>query len=180
MLTLVPPEGRKRSFPLVLRRGRDPSRHAAVSERAKLPMTRRHKRDDACMVSLDEFERLRAEVCASGPPSSGDNLLGMEIDACAYMGDPAYADEDPELWQDMSIISSEDSEWLINGRASGKWEDGASITEALFRIWEETLRYDYQSAHTVVSALGTVTLLAVTQIGPGDFWVTAKIEVTLS
>jgi len=47
------------------------------------------------MVDLEEFEKIRAQVCASGPASRDDDLLGMEIDACAYLGDPAYADNDP-------------------------------------------------------------------------------------
>ncbi|MBK8445261.1 MAG: hypothetical protein IPL41_00630 [Micropruina sp.] len=132
------------------------------------------------MVSSEEFERLRAVVSASGPASSGDNLLGMEIDACAYLGDPAYADDDPELWQGMRVQRSEGSEWLINGRASGKSEDASSIAEALSRIWEQKLRYNYESAHTVRVATESVTLLAVTQSGPGDIWVTARIEVALS
>ena len=42
--------------------------------------------DDVRMIDPDEFEALRAQVCASGPASSGDNLLGMEIDVCAYLG----------------------------------------------------------------------------------------------
>jgi hypothetical protein len=132
-----------------------------------------------CVISLDEFERLRAGVCVSGPASNGDDLLGMEIDACAYLGDSAFADE-PGLWQDMSVQRSEGSEWLIIGRASCQAENAAAIAEALARIWEERLRYNYQSAHTVVSAPDSVTLLAVTQIGPGDIWVTANIRVALS
>jgi hypothetical protein len=131
-------------------------------------------------MSLTEFERLRAEVRASGPASDGDNLLGMEIDACAYLGDPAYADDDPELWHDMSVQRSEGSEWLIRGHATGKAENAASIAEALSRIWEEKLRYNYQSAHTVVAAADSVTLQAVTQIGPGDIWVTTNIRVALT
>ena len=133
---------------------------------------------DACVIRPDEFERLRAEVCASGPASDGDNLLGMEIDASVYL-DPSDGD-DAGLWRGMSVQRSEGAEWLINGRASGKLEDAASIAETLSRIWEQRLRYNYQSAHTVVPAPDSVTLLAVTQIGPGDIWVTAKIHVALS
>jgi hypothetical protein len=105
----------------------------------------------------------------------------MEIDAGAYLGgDPDCADDDPGLWHDMGIQRSEGSEWLITGRASGKSADAATIAETLSRNWEERLRYNYRSAHTVVSAPEAVTLLAVTQIGPRDIWVTAKIEVALS
>jgi hypothetical protein len=31
-------------------------------------------------------------LCVSGPPGDCDNLLGMEIDFCAYLGDHAYDD----------------------------------------------------------------------------------------
>lgn len=143
-------------------------------------MSGRSPGDDGVMVEPDEFEKLREQVCASGPASSGDNLLGMEIDACAYLGDPAYADDEPGLWRDMSVNRSEGSAWLISGRASGKTEDAVSIATALSRIWDEQLKYNYQSAHTVISAPDSVTLRAVTQIGPGDIWVTAHIQVALS
>jgi hypothetical protein len=133
--------------------------------------------DDVGMIDADEFERLRAQVCASGPASSGDNLLGMEIDACAYLGDP---EDDPGLWHEMSVNRSEGSEWLITGRASGKAEDAAAIASTLSRIWDEQLRYNYQSAHTVVSTPDSITLRAVTQIDPGGIWVTAAVQVALS
>lgn len=144
-----------------------------------VPMSNGQMRDDGCVASADEFERIRAEVSASGTASDGDNLLGMEIDACAYLGDPAYADSHHEVWQDMRVQRSEGSDWLINGRAVGKSQDASSIAEALSQIWEQRLRYNYLSAHTVISAPDMVTLLAVTQIGPGDIWVTARIEVAL-
>jgi hypothetical protein len=38
-------------------------------------------------------------VSACGPPGDGDNLLGMEIDFTYLGGDPAYADDNPALWQ---------------------------------------------------------------------------------
>lgn len=104
----------------------------------------------------------------------------MEIDACAYLGDPAYADDDPGLWHDMTVHRSEGSEWLITGRACGKTEDAESIAAALSRIWDEQLRYSHQSAHTVVSSPDSVALRAVTQIDPGGIWVTADVQVALS
>ena len=84
------------------------------------PMNGRVVREDAAVVESDEFERIRAEICASGPASDGDNLLGMEIDCCAFFGDPSYADDSPGLWQDMEVRRSEGAEWLISGRATGK------------------------------------------------------------
>ncbi len=77
----------------------------------------------------------------SGPASTGENLLGMEIDACAYLGDPAYAEEDCELWHDMAVERLKGSDWLITGRADGSKDDAASIAEAQSQIWERSLRY---------------------------------------
>ncbi len=104
----------------------------------------------------------------------------MEIDACAYLGDPAYAEDDPGLWHEMSVNRSEGSEWLITGRASGKAEDAAAIATTLAQIWDRHLRYSYQSAHTVVSTPDSITLWAVTQIDPGGIWVTVEVQVALS
>ena len=131
------------------------------------------------MEDGDEFDRILTEICASGPASDGDNLLGMEIDACAYLGDPDYADDDPGFWHDMSVRRSEGAVWLITGAANGSANDAAPIVAELSRIWEQ-LRYSYRSAHSVISAPDFVTMRAVTQIGPGDIWVTADIRVALA
>jgi hypothetical protein len=155
-------------------------RNCRVEGRPQLPMSGCGVGENTGMVDQDEFERIRAEVCVSGPASEGDNLLGMEIDACAFLGDPAYADDDPGLWHDMTVRRSEGAEWLISGRATGKAEDAASIGAELSRIWEQRLRYDYRSAHTVIWAPDSVTLRAVTQMDPGHIWVTADIQVALS
>ena len=128
----------------------------------------------------EEFERIRSEICASGPASDGDNLLGMEIDCCAFFGDPSYADDSPGLWRNMEVRRSEGAEWLISGRAAGKHGDAQAIASELSSIWEQHLRYHYRSAHTVSTASDAVTLRAVTQIGPGEIWVTADVRVTLS
>jgi len=132
------------------------------------------------MVGLEEFGRTRAEICASSPASDGDNLLGMEIDACAHLGDGAHADEDPDLWRGMRVSSAPAGEWLIVGEATGRASDAPAIAAALSRIWEDRLRYGFRSAHTVVSTPGSVHLLAVTQIALGGFWVTVNVRVSLT
>ncbi|GEL94138.1 hypothetical protein [Cellulomonas composti] len=132
------------------------------------------------MVDPEEFETIRAEICASGPASDGDNLLGMEIDACAFLGDPAYADDEPGLWQDMTVRSARNGDWLIVGEANARTVDASAIADALSRIWSDQLRYRFRSAHTVVSTQGTVNLRAVTQTAPGGFWVTADVRVSLA
>ncbi len=132
------------------------------------------------MVEAEEFERIRSEICASGPASDEDNLLGMEIDCCAYFGDPSDADVSPGLWEDMEVRRAEGAEWLISGRAVGKFDNAQAIASALATIWDLHLRYHYRSAHTVSTAADAVTLRAVTQIGAGDIWVTADVRVGLS
>lgn len=132
------------------------------------------------MLSLDDFERLRREICASGPASDGGNLLGMETDFCAYLGDPAYADEDPGLWQNMIVRRHEGAQWLITARAKGRREDADAIGAELARTWEERLRYQHRAGHTVETAPDHVTLRAVTQTAPGELWVTATVQVDLA
>lgn len=132
------------------------------------------------MVEGEEFERIRAEICASGPASDGENLLGMAIDCCAHLGDPAYADDVTHLWQDVKIRRSDGAEWLISGRATGKRGDAVPIAAELSTIWNRRLRYRYRSAHTLSTTAESVTLRGVTQLGPGDIWVTVRIEVALS
>ena len=131
------------------------------------------------MMDRDEFEVIRAEICASGPASDGDNLLGMEIDCCASFGDRSYADDSPGSWQDMEVRRSEGAEWLISGRALGKRRDAPAIAAELPAIWDQRLRYHFRSAHTVSTAVDAVTFRAVTQIGPGDLWVTVDVQVAL-
>ena len=125
------------------------------------------------------FDAARRVICSSGPPSADDNLLGMEIDFCAFLGDPAYADDDPGLWRDMTVSRAERSEWLITGRGRGKRRDADAIGAGLARIWLDMLRYNFREAHTVERSPDEVALLGVTQIGPGELWVTAKVRVRL-
>jgi hypothetical protein len=125
------------------------------------------------------FDVARREICSSGPPSSDDNLLGMEIDFTAYLGDPAYANNDPGLWQDMAISRAERPEWLIKGHARGRRQDADAIGSKLTRIWLDKLRYNFREAHTVERSSDEVALLGVTQIGPGELWVTANVRIRL-
>jgi hypothetical protein len=136
-------------------------------------------RKDACMVNSEDFERVRADICASGPASGGDNLLGMEMDAYAFLDSPLNAHGDPVPWTGMTIRRSEGAEWLITGRASGKVSDSTQIADALARIWEDHLRYSYRSPHAIGTDTDSVSLRAVTQSGPNGIWVTACIQVAL-
>ena len=49
-------------------------------------------------------------------------------------------------------------------------------------IWEERLRYRYRhhAGHIIETAPDHVTLRAVSQIAPGELWVTATVQVDLA
>ena len=132
------------------------------------------------MMDREGFEVIRAEICASGPASDGDNLLGMEIDCCAYFRGPSHSGDSPDLWQDMAVRRREGAEWLISGRAQGERGDAPEIAAELSAIWDQHLRYGFRSAHTVSTAPDGVTLRAVTQMGPRGLWVTADVQVALT
>jgi hypothetical protein len=53
--------------------------------------------------------------------------------------------------------------------------DAAKIGAALSEIWSDNLRY--REAHEVTLADDCVVLDGVSQIGPGELWVTAQIVV---
>jgi hypothetical protein len=146
--------------------------HPHAAERADL-------RKDGLVLSLDDFEQLRREICASGPDSWDGDLEGMMIDFGFFLDDPARADEDPGLWQNMDVQRHPGAQWLISGRATGRREDADAIGAELARIWEEKLRYRYRAGHTIETASDRVTLRAVTQIAPGGLWVTATVDVDL-
>jgi hypothetical protein len=129
------------------------------------------------VLNPDAFEQLRREVCASGPADGGDNLLGMEIDFCAFLDDPPAADEDFGLRQEMAVHRHEGADWLITGQAKGRRQDAGAIGSELARIWGERLSYQSREGHTIDGTRNHVALRAVTQIAPGGLWVTAIVKV---
>ena len=137
-------------------------------------------REDSPVLSLNDFERLRQETCASGRASDGDDLLGMEIDFDAYLAGGVFPGAPAALWQDMAVHRHDGALWLITGRATGRRDDAGAIGAELARIWQEDLRYHYRAGHTIETGPGRVTLRAVTQIAPAGFWVTATVQVDLA
>jgi hypothetical protein len=115
-------------------------------------------------------------MCAGGPPGEGDPLLGMEIDFCAYLGDHAY--DDPARCKGMEARSASGGAALVTRHACGARGDAAKIGAALSEIWSDKLRD--REAHEVTLADDCVVLDAVSQIGPGELWVTAQIVVELT
>jgi hypothetical protein len=137
---------------------------------------------NADVPNREDFAKAKDAIVASGMRSTGDNLLGMEIDFCVCLGDPPSAgegDDCPDLWQDMRISLSEGAEWLITGRAHGRLADADAIAAQLSRMWDQMLRYPYREAHIVSRTSDGVRLQAVTQMAPGGLWVTADVHVDL-
>jgi hypothetical protein len=58
-----------------------------------------------------------------------DNLLGMEIDFCAYLGDPAYADDDPLCGKGMEVGSASGGAALVTRHARGTREDAPRLAQ---------------------------------------------------
>lgn len=114
-------------------------------------------------------------IASSGPASSGDNLLGMEIDLFYYLNE----DDMDALWTDVQVDRHDGEEWLLRASANGSKANAEAIAAALVRVWR-TLQYRYKEVHTVTSDPDTVTLWAITQIDPGELWVTAEVRVHLT
>jgi hypothetical protein len=105
----------------------------------------------------------------------------MEIDFLTRLGEMTYAFEPHELWDEAVVERDERAEWLIDGSATAKSGVTAEQVEAaLATVWTQDLRYQYREVHTLVTESTLVTLMAVTQIGADDFWVTARIQIALS
>ena len=132
------------------------------------------------MLDRAEFEQVRREICASGPPSVGDDLLGMEVDVAEFLSEQRATDARPLPWRYVSLRRAEGEPWLIAAKAEGERADAFRIDAELSRIWSHQLAYQYRQRYTVVVASDEVRLYGVTQIGPGNFWVTVKVQVALN
>ena len=62
-------------------------------------------REDSPVLSVDDFERLRQETCASGRASDGDDLLGMEIDFGAYLAGGAFPDASAAITSPLLLLA---------------------------------------------------------------------------
>lgn len=127
------------------------------------------------MVKDDEaaFRRTALEIMKSGPPSGGDDLLGMEIDFDAYLGELDEIEPDS-----VSVAHTQHPESLI--RASCRAASGVSLSAAAHAVqvaWNDKLRYDFKEAHYLRLSEGEAELRLVTQIDPHAFFVTASVTV---
>ena len=116
----------------------------------------------------DAIRKTLAEV----PASSGDNLLGFEIDMDAYLAGEALH---------LAEISVEQTGDPTNAlQALGTIEAGADtsmVAQALERVWLEKLRYNHWERHDMEQTPARVRLRFVTTTGQtrSDICVTGEI-----
>ena len=106
----------------------------------------------------------------SGPPSDGDNLRGMEMDAWFELDRSEMLDE--------VTVRTDDRERLIVGTAVSA-APADDVAQELRSLWLANIAYRFAEAHVVTVEEGRVVLSAVTQAGPGELWVTFDVAVTV-
>lgn len=119
------------------------------------------------------FRNEAARVMRSGTPSSGDNLLGMEMDFFVYLGLLDALDA-----SSVSVRRTPYPETLI--RADCAARPGTSVeqaADAVRQTWQEHLGYSFQKAHHLQVSGAEGLLRFVTQIGPAGFYVTGQVVV---
>lgn len=121
----------------------------------------------------DAFRRTVEEVMRSGPPSAGDDLLGMEMDFDHHL----FALDGIES-ASVSVERTSDPEALIVAVCSPR--AGISTAKAMRQVeraWCEHLRYRVHEAHYVATSRDGATLRFVTQIERGGFFVTGVVTL---
>jgi hypothetical protein len=124
-------------------------------------------------VTTVDFRAAVLRVMQDGFPSSGDNLLGMEMDFDGYLAQVEEIDPDS-----ITVRSTQNAECLI--RASCRAAPAADLTsaaEAVERAWMDVLRYSHLEAHDLRNDGESVLLEFVTQIRPSGFYVTGRVEI---
>jgi hypothetical protein len=109
-----------------------------------------------------------------GTPSSGDDLLGMEIDFDALLGELDELDADT-----VHVRRTEHAERLITATCSVA--PGVSLTAAVAAVrdlWTTRLRYQYIEANDVRVTDDSATLDFITQMGPGRLYVTGQVAIS--
>lgn len=121
----------------------------------------------------EEFSSEVIRVMASAPPSGRDDLLGMVIDFDVHLAGLEQLDTDS-----VDVAQTSSPECLI--RAKCRAAEGVTLSdagEAIRDVWLTMLRYSFFEAHCLRVEKKEAVLEFVTQIGPGAFFVTGRVEV---
>lgn len=122
----------------------------------------------------DEFRVRALAIMRDGTPSSGDDLLGMEIDFDVRLGDLPAVDSDS-----LTVRTTGHAERLVDAtcRAADGFTLDAAI-EAISRVWLDDLRYPYLEAHYWSSEPALARMRFIAQMGPQRVYVTGDVAVT--
>jgi len=125
-------------------------------------------------VDQPAFEAAKRRVMDSAAPSSGDDLLGMEIDFVGLL-------DRAEGVHGESVTAKRTSDPGCLIEATCAATPGIPLEAAIRGIegvWLSLLRYRYFEAHTTRVALGEAVLDFITQIDGDGFYVTGRVRVT--
>jgi hypothetical protein len=125
-------------------------------------------------VSKDELREAVEVAMASGAPSSGDNLLGMEMDFVARLSGLDELDS-----KSVKVRRTGSTEELII--ATCRCAEGVPLAvagNAVRTVWLDDLRYSEFEAHSLAISDGVAELRFVTQMSRGGgLYVTGVVEV---
>jgi hypothetical protein len=122
----------------------------------------------------DEFRERALAIMQDGTPSTGDNLLGMEIDFDVRLGDLPAVDSDS-----VKVGTTGHAERLLDAActvADGFTLDAAM--EAISTVWLGDLRYPYIEVHHWSPGPTAARMRFITQMGPKRMYVTGDVTVT--
>ena len=121
----------------------------------------------------DAFGREALRVMQSGPPSRGDDLLGMEIDFNGYLGG---LDELEQSTISVSRTANVETLILVGCSPAARSSLGEAA-EAVRQTWLTRLRYNFFEAHHLVVRDDQAVLRFITQIGPAGLYVTGQVGI---
>jgi hypothetical protein len=117
------------------------------------------------------FQDARRQIMASGEPSGGHDLLGMEVDFDVYLR------RCPALTT-VKVTQTDNPDALIVANCvAHPTASSDAVSEQLVDIWQRDLRYPYREAHQLRRSHDTVELDFATQIGEQEFYVTGTVTV---
>lgn len=123
----------------------------------------------------EEFRAATLAILRDGVPSSGDDLLGMEMDFLVRLGGLDEIDE-----HSVRVQRTEHAERLVRVSCAPVTDvsPGHAI-EAIRGEWLTNLRYGYTEVHLAAISSQGATLDFVTQVAPRSLYVTGQVEVQM-
>ncbi len=127
------------------------------------------------------FDEHKRRILAAASPSHGDNLMGMAIDFDHFLAGHEVIEGMDEAFDNVSVRETGDPTRLLAAAARARQGVGPDqAAAALEWIWWGHLRYRFFEAHVVTVGGQGVALDGITQISDGGFFVTARIDVSVT